>query len=65
MFAETQGWYEVHLHDLGTPDVTAIARLTDEPGFVVRGALREYADYRRTGVLQGVPAGPAESGGGR
>lgn len=63
VFAETRGWYEVHLHDLGAPELAGIARLTDEPGYVVRRALREYAEFRRTGALRGVPAEPAEAGG--
>jgi hypothetical protein len=63
VFAETRGWYEVHLHDLGEPDLAAIQRLTVEPGFVVRRALREFAEYERTGVMQGVPAMPAGSDG--
>jgi hypothetical protein len=63
VFAETRGWYEVHLHDLAAPDVAAVERLTYEPGYVVRRALREFAEYQRTGVLQGVAAVPVEAGG--
>ena len=53
IFAETRGWYEVHLHGLGNPDVEGLRRMTSEPGFLVRRALREYAEYLRTGVLAG------------
>ena len=63
VFARTRGWYEVHLHDLGAPDLAAVGRLTYEPGYVVRRGLRELADFQRTGKLQGVPAVPAGSGG--
>ena len=63
VFAETRGWYEVHLHDLAAPDVAALERLTYEPGYVVRRALREFTEYERTGVLQGVATVPAQAGG--
>ena len=56
VFARTRGWYQVHLHGSGPPDLAAISRLTNEPGFVVRHGLREYSEFRRTGVLLGVPA---------
>lgn len=63
VFARTRGWYEIHLHGLGTPDVAALGRLMFEPGYVVRRSLREYAEYRRTGVLQGAAPAPAGAGG--
>jgi hypothetical protein len=62
VFARTRGWYEIHLHDLGAPDLAALGRLTEEPGYVVRRGLREFADFRRTGELQGVSAVPAGPG---
>ena len=54
VFARTRGWYEVHLHGLGAPDETGIARLTAEPGYAVRRALDEFREYERTGVLLGI-----------
>jgi len=63
VFARTRGWYEIHLHDLGAPDLAALGRLVSEPGYVVRRGLRELANYRRTGELQGVrvaPGGPGD-----
>lgn len=54
VFAETRGWYEVHLHDLGAPDSIGLARLATEPGYAVRRSLSEFGDYRRSGVLRGV-----------
>jgi hypothetical protein len=63
VFAQTSGWYEVHLHDLGAPDVAGLQRLTLEPGYIVRRALQEYAEYRRTGILKGAAAMGAEAGG--
>lgn len=56
LFARTRGWYEVHLHDLGEPDVAALKRLDTEPGYAVRRALADYAEFKRTRVLPGVPA---------
>jgi len=53
VFAETRGWYEVHLHGLGDPDAEGLRRMASEPGFLVRRSLREYAEYQRTGVLLG------------
>ncbi len=53
-FARTRGWYELHLHQLGEPDLAGLSRLTSEPGYAVRRSLREYADYLRTGALLGV-----------
>jgi hypothetical protein len=55
IFAETRGWYEVHVHRTGPPDLAAIARLTDEPGFIVRRSLADFAEFRRTGRVAGVP----------
>lgn len=54
VFAETRGWYQIHLHRAGPPDLAAIDRLTSEPGWAVREAMREYREFRRTGVLRGV-----------
>lgn len=61
IFARTRGWYEVHLYRLGKPDVAGLTRLSEEPGYAVRRALREFAEYQRTGVLLGVknPMEPA------
>jgi hypothetical protein len=56
VFAETRGWYELNMHRSGPPDVAAIERMTREPGYGVRRALREYAEYRNTGVLAGTAA---------
>jgi hypothetical protein len=53
IFAETRGWYEVHLHGLGNPDPNGLRRMASEPGFLVRRAMLEYAEYQRTGVLLG------------
>jgi hypothetical protein len=54
VFARTRGWYEIHLHDLGEPDAPGLVRLSAEPGYAVRRAMREFADYERTGALLGV-----------
>ncbi len=62
IFAETRGWYEVHMHRTGPPDLAAIARLTNEPGFVVRRGLHDYARFRRTGQLAGVEADTSGAG---
>jgi hypothetical protein len=62
VFAQTRGWYEIHLHDLGASDPAALGRLAYEPGYVVRRGLQELGDFRRTGALRGVPAVPAGSG---
>ena len=35
----------------GRPDLAALEKLTWEPGYIVRRALREYAEFERTGVL--------------
>jgi hypothetical protein len=61
VFARTRGWYQIHLHRTGEPDLAAIERLTNEPGHAVRMALREFREFRRTGVL----AGTAPAAGGR
>jgi hypothetical protein len=53
VFARTRGWYEIHLHDLGDADIAGLARLQNEPGYIVRRALAEYRNFQRTGVLLG------------
>ena len=54
VFARTAGWYEIHLYSRGAPpDSAGLERLTREPGYAVRSALREYAEFRRSGVLAG------------
>ena len=49
VFAETHGWYEVHLHDLGAPETANLKRLEQETGYAVQRALEDYAAFRRTG----------------
>lgn len=49
VFAETHGWYQVHLHDLGEPETANLKRLEQEPGYAVQRALQDYAEFRRTG----------------
>jgi hypothetical protein len=56
VFAKTRGWYEVHLHDLGPPDVAALKRLESEAGYAVQRALADYVTFQRTHVLPGIPA---------
>jgi hypothetical protein len=56
VFARTRGWYEVHLHDLGEPDLAALKRLELEPGYAVQRALADYLAFKRTRVLPGIPA---------
>lgn len=59
VFAVTRGWYEVHMHGLGEPDYAAIDRMTSEPGYVVRRAMKEFVQFRLTGVLVGTEADSA------
>ena len=51
IFAVTTGWYELHLYNDGPPDSLGLHRLTEEPGYAVRRAMREFTDFRRSGVL--------------
>ncbi len=51
VFAEARGWYELHLSADQPADLAALEKLTWEPGYIVRRALREYAEFERTGVL--------------
>jgi hypothetical protein len=60
IFARTHGWYEVHLQGLSAPETTNLARLTAEPGYAVRRALDDLAEFRRTGVASVVRPGPSE-----
>jgi hypothetical protein len=62
VFARTRGWYEVHLHGTGPPDVAGLERLANEPGYIVRRSLEEFRSYERTGVLMGVPQATGGSG---
>jgi hypothetical protein len=48
VFAQTRGWYELHLHDLGAPDVAGLERIQREPGAFVQRSLAEYAALLRT-----------------
>jgi hypothetical protein len=54
VFAKTSGWYEIHLHTPDDPDSVGIARVTSEPGYAVRRAMQEFAEYQKTGILAGV-----------
>jgi hypothetical protein len=56
IFAETQGWYGIHLRGGGPPDAARLLRLSEEPGYPVRLAYEEYQEFQRTGVLKGVLA---------
>jgi hypothetical protein len=51
VFAEARGWYELHLAADQPADLAALEKLTWEPGYIVRRALQEYAEFERTGVL--------------
>ena len=54
VFAQTRGWYELHLHNkTRAPDEAALAKLATEPGWIVQEAMREYVEFQRTGVLRG------------
>jgi hypothetical protein len=55
IFARTRGWYELHLHGLGEPEYAALDSLTNQPGYAVQRALREFALFQRTAALTGVP----------
>src|SRR5262249_27963905 len=61
VFARTHGWYEVHLHDLGAPEVENLERLANEPGYAVRRSLDDLVEFRRTGRLPytAIPAQPS------
>ena len=58
VFARTRGWYELHLHGLGEPDLAALDSLTQQPGYAVQRAMREFALYQRTATMTGVPPIP-------
>ena len=56
VFAATHGWYEIHLHGRPEPDRAALQGLTSQPGWIVRRALDEFSDFRRSDVLAGTLA---------
>lgn len=51
IFAVTSGWYGIHLYAEEPPDSVRLQRLAFEPGYAVRLAMEEYAEFTRTGRL--------------
>jgi hypothetical protein len=61
VFARTRGWYEVHLHKLGSPDVAALSRVQTEPGYLVQRALSDYVAFKQLHALRGGSAAQADA----
>jgi hypothetical protein len=61
VFARTRGWYEVHLHMLGSPDLAALSRVQSEPGYLVRRALSDYIAFKRAHAPPGGSAAQARA----
>ncbi len=56
VFAATHGWYQIHLHGGPEPDSAALQALAMEPGWIVKRALDEFAEFQRSGIVAGTLA---------